>query len=170
MTIHNSIYNPDETKVYVLSGNFDLYSHTELKRFIEDAGGQVDRGVTAKTHYLVAGTTGADEQLAIASANGVTVLSEQQLLEGIRRTERYEIQHGMTFALAGKFTVIQRGVVEEFIKNNGGVITNNIETGLSILIAGEGAANEISQAYLVGATVLNETQLTSLMGVDGTSK
>lgn len=162
--IHNNIYNPDETKIYVLAGDFERYSQAELARFIRDAGGQVDPEITTKTHYLVAGAENSAEALAEASANGVTVLSENQLLEAIRRTERYKIRRGMTFALAGSFSLVEQGKIEEFIRRSGGIITSEIGDGLHVLIAGEGADEETAAASLVGAEIINENQLLYLMG------
>jgi len=161
--IHNNIYNPDEVKIYVIAGDFEVYSPAELKQFIVETGGQVEREITAKTHYLVAGFQNADEALQQAALGGVTVLSEHQLLDVVRRTDRYEIERGMTYALAGDFTEVDRNVIEEFIIANGGVIDGDIGEETNILIVGENAAEAISEAYLHGVTVIDQTQLRALM-------
>ena len=82
--LHNPIFHPDEVKMFVVSGDFYRYSQAELERFIIDAGGKVSKELDIKTNYLVAGGNTADD-LALAKKYGITILSEQHLLEFIQR-------------------------------------------------------------------------------------
>lgn len=162
--IHNSIYDPDEVKVYVLAGDFERYTSDELTRFIREAGSIVDSAITTKTHYLVAGRRNAGEALAQASQNGVIIMSENQLLESIRRVDRYKIRRGMTFCLAGSFSLVDEARIRDYLRANGAVVSDTVQDGLQVLIAGENCPEQLSQANLVGATVINENQLVYLMG------
>jgi len=160
--IHNNIYNPNETKIFVVAGVFHTYSQRELKRFIQDAGGKVEPAITQRTHYLVAGEE-ADEALQRAKLNGITILSEKQVLDLVRRPERFRLRKGMVFVLAGSFNNVDQGAVENFIKGNGGVIEGSVSEDTNVLIAGENAADAISQARLEGALIIHQDQLSHLM-------
>lgn len=160
--IHNTIYNPDETKVFVIAGDFELYTIPELTRFVTDAGGQVDADISSRTHYLVAGRK-ADKALAQASLNGVTIMSERQLLDFVKRPERFALTRGMTVAIAGDFSVVNRGVVEEFVKRHHGVVEGKVGDRTNMLIAGDNASEAVAQARLVGAIIIDQRQLAHLM-------
>jgi len=165
--LHHAIYNPHETKIYVIAGHFERYSVEELKRFIRESGGEVEDEMTARTHFLVAGKD-ADVALEEASLNGVTILSENQLLDMVRSRERYRVRQGMVFAISGDFGDVDRSVIERFVRGNGGVLRSEITDDTQVLIAGDNAAEAISRARLQGATIINQDQLTHLMGSDAT--
>lgn len=84
--LHNPVFNPAETKVFVISGVFSSFTQEELGRFITEAGGIVDDGLSTKTHYLVAGRN-SQQALKEASRFGITILSEDQLIDFIRPKE-----------------------------------------------------------------------------------
>lgn len=84
--LHNPIYDPDRTKVFAIRGDFARFSRAELERFIGDAGGRVDPDIKIGTDFLVAGTA-ADKWTDIAVKLGVSILSEEQLLDFIRPQE-----------------------------------------------------------------------------------
>jgi NAD-dependent DNA ligase len=81
--LHNPIYDPDQTKVFVIKGVFHEFSPEELARFIRDAGGIVDNNMSSRTHFLVAGDN-SDEAVRQASDYGVVILSERKLIEFVR--------------------------------------------------------------------------------------
>lgn len=161
--IHNAIYNPDEVKLYVIEGDFRKFSKPELARFIEEAGGVVEPEISRRTHYLVAGEN-ADVALAEANLNGVTILSEDKLLAKVRTIDHFRVRKGMTFALVGTFNAVDSSVVSRWVKNNGGILQKSVDDTTDVLLAGEDAAEAISAARLVGATVINQEQLMHLMG------
>jgi NAD-dependent DNA ligase len=81
--LHNPIYDPKATKVFVIKGDFFRYSKAELARFIQEAGGEVENELTTRTNFLVAGEN-SDDWLRQASNYGVIILSENKLIEFIR--------------------------------------------------------------------------------------
>ena len=161
--IHNHTYNPDEVKIYVIAGDFDHYSPEELAYFVEESGGQVDPEVSTKTHYLIAGRN-ATKALADADRNGVTVVSELQLVQDLRNPLRVDVRSGMIFAIAGKLTTVAEPVVREFIQANGGKVSGSITPDVHVVIVGEEADKDLAKASSYGATIINQRQLIHLMG------
>jgi DNA ligase (NAD+) len=76
----NTASGPLEGKTFVLTGTLGQMTRTQAQQLIEDQGGKVTGSVSAKTDYLVAGEK-AGSKLNKAQELGVTVLSENQLLE-----------------------------------------------------------------------------------------
>lgn len=79
-SIANPVYDPDKIKGFAISGDFVHYSKDELRRFIEESGGRFDNELSVNTDYLVAGER-ADNALQQASKLGISILSEEQLIE-----------------------------------------------------------------------------------------
>lgn len=160
--IHNKVYNPNETKVFVIDGIFAKFDEEELGRLIIEAGGRVEDELSIRTDFLVAGD---DSQAAIdkASLLGVSILSENQLLDFIRTPYRFQVRQGMTFVLSGDFDLVSRELIVSYIRRSGGVIEQGIGSGLHVLIAGRNAADAIAQARSLGATVLTQDQLIHLV-------
>lgn len=161
--IHNPVYNPDEVKIYVIKGDFRKFSKDELARFIEDSGAVVESEITRRTHYLVAGENAAFA-LEEANLNGVTILSEDKLLDKVRTIDHFTIRRGMTFVLAGDFTAVDDAVVREFVEDNGGLLADEIEDGIDVLLVGDNAPQAIADARLLGASIITQDQLIHLMG------
>jgi DNA ligase (NAD+) len=67
-------------KTLVLTGTLPTLSRDEAKALIEQAGGKVSGSVSAKTHWVVAGTD-AGSKLEKAQALGLAVLDEAGLLK-----------------------------------------------------------------------------------------
>jgi NAD-dependent DNA ligase len=82
--IHNPVYNPDATKVYVIRGDFSRFSKDELARFVTESGGKVEREMSTTTDYLVAGENDP-KALDQATKLGISVLSEDQLIDFVRK-------------------------------------------------------------------------------------
>ena len=73
-------------KVLVLTGTLPTLSREAAKELIERAGGKVSGSVSAKTHFVVAGSE-AGSKLAKAESLGVAVINEDQLLALLARKE-----------------------------------------------------------------------------------
>ena len=69
---------------FVVTGTLPGYSRDEIENLIEKNGGKAAGSVSKKTSYVVAGEA-SGSKLAKAKSLGVTVLTEQQLLELIER-------------------------------------------------------------------------------------
>ena len=159
--LHNPIYNSDETKVFVIKGEFERFNHAELARFIREIGGRVDNDISTESHYLVAGDNAA-EALESARLYGVTIMSEDQLMDFVRREERFTVRGGMMFAVVGEFTAVPRERIEAWVEANGGVVSDQLTDGTNVLITGEGAVDAITRARLSGITIVNQRELLGL--------
>ena len=84
--IHNPVWDPDRVKSFAIRGDFRRFSKAEITRFIEEGGGRVDSEMKAGTDYLVAGAA-AEQATDLAVKLGVSILSEDQLIEFIRPQE-----------------------------------------------------------------------------------
>ncbi len=84
--IHNPVWDPDRVRSFAIRGDFRHFSRAELARFIEDAGGRVDTEPKVGTDFLVAGAA-AEQWTEAAVKLGVSILSEDQLLDYIRPQE-----------------------------------------------------------------------------------
>ena len=71
---------PLASQTWVLTGTLETFSRDVAKEHLESLGAKVAGSVSAKTHCVVAGP-GAGGKLAKAEQLGVTVWSEQQLLD-----------------------------------------------------------------------------------------
>ena len=84
--IHNPVWDADRVRSFAIRGDFRRFSRSELARFIEDAGGRIDAEPKVGTDFLVAGA-GAETWTEAAVKLGVSILSEDQLLDYIRPQE-----------------------------------------------------------------------------------
>ncbi len=75
-----------EGKNIVVSGKFTLHSRDELKALIELHGGKNQSGVSATTHFIVAGENMGPAKLQKAEKLGIKILSESQFVELIGDT------------------------------------------------------------------------------------
>lgn len=69
-------------KTFVLTGTLPTMKRSEAAKLIEDNGGKVTGSVSKKTDYVLAGED-AGSKLTKAQTLGITVISEEQLLEMI---------------------------------------------------------------------------------------
>lgn len=76
----NDIFNG---KTFVLTGTLPTMKRSEAAKIIEDNGGKVTGSVSKKTDYVLAGED-AGSKLTKAQTLGITVISEEQLLEMIK--------------------------------------------------------------------------------------
>ncbi len=70
-------------KTFVISGVFEKHSREELKTIIEENGGKILSGISAKLDYLVAGDNMGPSKLEKATKLNVPLISEDQLMEMI---------------------------------------------------------------------------------------
>ncbi|TAF67236.1 MAG: NAD-dependent DNA ligase LigA [Cytophagales bacterium] len=70
-----------EGKTFVISGTFEQLSRDELKTKIEANGGKVLSSVSAKLHYLIAGSEAGPSKLEKAKKNNITILDEKGFFE-----------------------------------------------------------------------------------------
>jgi len=75
-----------EGKTIVVSGKFEM-SRNELKKLIENNGGKNGSSITSKTDYLVRGEKMGPAKLKKAEDLEITMISEQELLEMIKRMD-----------------------------------------------------------------------------------
>ncbi len=66
---------------FVVSGVFEKFGREEVKKWIESHGGKVSGSISAKTTYLLAGSESGPAKQKKAEDLGVTVISEQVLIE-----------------------------------------------------------------------------------------
>jgi DNA ligase (NAD+) len=71
------------SKTFVISGTFEKHSREELKTLIEENGGKILSGISAKLDYLVAGDNMGPSKLEKATKLNVPLISEDELLEMI---------------------------------------------------------------------------------------
>jgi DNA ligase (NAD+) len=67
-------------KTFVISGVFEKHSRDELKAIIEENGGKILSGISAKLDYLVAGDNMGPSKLEKATKLNVPLISEDELL------------------------------------------------------------------------------------------
>ena len=65
---------------FVVSGVFEKFDRNGLKKYIEDNGGKIVSSVSKNTSYIVAGDGMGPSKYEKATALGVPILSEQQLV------------------------------------------------------------------------------------------
>lgn len=70
-------------KTFVLTGTLPTMSRKEASKLIEDNGGKTSSSVSKKTDYVLAGEA-AGSKLTKAQSLGVTVITEEELLEMIK--------------------------------------------------------------------------------------
>jgi DNA ligase (NAD+) len=70
-------------KTFVISGVFENYSRDELKTMIEENGGKILSGISAKLDYLVAGDNMGPSKLEKATKLKVPLITEDELLDMI---------------------------------------------------------------------------------------
>jgi hypothetical protein len=78
--ISNPVFDRDKVKGFTIRGSFRHFSKDELRHFIIESGGRYDSELNVATDYLVAGDDAA-EALNQANKLGITILSEEQLIE-----------------------------------------------------------------------------------------
>lgn len=68
-------------KTFVISGVFEKHSREELKTLIEENGGKILSGISAKLNYLVAGDNMGPSKLEKATKLNVPIISEDELIQ-----------------------------------------------------------------------------------------
>ncbi len=67
-------------QTFVVSGVFESFSRTELKKLIEDHGGKVASSISSKTTYVVAGENMGPSKRTKADNVGVPIISEADFI------------------------------------------------------------------------------------------
>lgn len=67
-------------KIFVLTGDFSLYTRPEAVGWLEDKGAKVTGTLSAKTNYLIVGKNYNSGKLRRAEAMGIPILTEQDFL------------------------------------------------------------------------------------------
>lgn len=83
----NAVVLQSETlsgKTFVISGTFEKHSREELKTLIEENGGKILSGISAKLDFLVAGDNMGPSKLEKATKLNVPLINEDELLGMIR--------------------------------------------------------------------------------------
>jgi DNA ligase (NAD+) len=70
-------------KTFIISGVFEKYSRDELKDIIEQNGGKIVSGISAKLNYLVAGENMGPAKLEKAQKLNIPIINDDQLIEMI---------------------------------------------------------------------------------------
>ncbi len=73
---------------------------------------------------------------------------------------------GLTFVLTGSMETMTRDEAGDKIKARGGKVSGSVSKKTSYLVAGESAGSKLAKAESLGVTILNEEQLTALLGSD----
>ncbi|UAB84460.1 3'-5' exoribonuclease [Zunongwangia sp. SCSIO 43204] len=69
---------------FVISGNFQNFSRTEMQKIITQNGGRVTGSVSGLTNYLVCGTEPGQAKLGKARSTGTKILSENDFFKILR--------------------------------------------------------------------------------------
>src|SRR5690606_34386696 len=70
-----------DAKIFVVSGVFHMVSRDELKKLIEDNGGNVSSSISSKTNYIVAGDNMGPSKRAKAEKLEISIISEQDFMD-----------------------------------------------------------------------------------------
>jgi len=170
--LHNPIYDPDKVLHFAIRGDFTTFSTDELKRFIADAGDVIDPDLTIRTDYLVAGTN-AQAALEDATRLGVSILSENQLIDFVRPKPKFSSVEGFdllrqmaaagkTFAFAGDFTQVPESTVSRWITAHGGRTTGSIGSGTDAVVVGDHAEDAMAKARGLGIAIIDQSQFAHL--------
>ena len=174
--LHNPVYDPDKILTFSIRGDFQRFSRDELARLITDAGCRVANELNTGTDYLVSGINAAKD-LELASKLGMTILSEDQLLDFVRSRPRWRnqdtwdfvaglVKSGARVALAGTFNAADKGLIADWIALKGGKDQGKVESGVSLLVAGDGAVADMEQARALGVPVVDQTVFSHLTKAD----
>jgi NAD-dependent DNA ligase len=174
--LHNPVYDPDKKITFTIRGEFKRFSSEEMARLITDAGASVDGQLTTGTDYLVAGTN-CQKDLELATKLGMTVLSEDQLLDFVRARPRWrsqavmdylarESKSGKTIAVVGTFTKADAAVVRDWIRKNGGGTSGSVSAGVAVVIAGDNALDDMAKARELAIPVVDQAQFSHLSADD----
>jgi DNA ligase (NAD+) len=68
-------------KTFIISGTFEKHSRDDLKDIIEQNGGKILSGISAKLNYLVAGDNMGPAKLEKATKLNIPIISDEELLE-----------------------------------------------------------------------------------------
>ena len=171
-SLHNPVYDPDHVRSFAIRGEFRRFSRTELARFIQESGGKLDNSLSIDVDFLVAGAN-ADKDLDQATKLGMSILSEDQLLDFLKYDARPSAstweyilaaaKEGRRFGFAGRFTVVDESVARRAIERNGGKTSGGVGEGYAAVIVGEGAEDAMAEAAKLGVPVIDQAQFARIV-------
>lgn len=169
--LHNPVYDAERTRGFVVRGDFQRFTRSEIERSITAAGGRVDAGLTVDTDYLVAGA-GSESDIDLAGKLGVSVINATQLNDMLQRRGGPDplvwdyilrrCKEGATFGLAGTFTRADRGLIKRAISSRGGSTSGGVSASYAALIAGDDALDEMAKARSLGVPIIDQDQFSRL--------
>ncbi len=172
--LHNPVYDPDHQRSFAVRGDFRRFSRTEIGRFIEESGGRLDQQLTVNVDFLVAGS-GAAAEIEQASNLGMSVISEDQLLDFLRYDERPSrstwdyilaaAKDGKRFGFAGDFAPVSESTIRGALQRIGARTSGGVAEGYAGLIVGAGAENEMAKARSLGVPVIDQRNFSRLVDV-----
>ena len=171
-SLHNPVYDPAHVRSFAVRGDFRRFSRTELARFIQESGGKLDNNLSIDVDFLVAGAN-ADKDLEQATKLGMSILSEDQLLDFLKYDARPSAatwdyilaaaKEGRRFGFAGRFTAVEESVARGAIERNGGRTSGGVGEGYAAVIVGEGAEDVMAEAAKLGVPVIDQAQFARIV-------
>ncbi len=174
--LHNPVYDPDKVYGFAIRGDFQRFSTEELQRLILDVGGRIETDLSVNTDYLVAGTN-CQNDLSLATKLGLSILSEDQVLDLVHLRPRFASLQGWEFVVAsarahkrfavvGTFTKADRGSVVNLISGLGGKVDSSLGKDTDIVVAGSKALETMQQARSRNLPIIDQSQFEHLTSAD----
>ncbi len=170
--LHNPVYDPEHARSFAVRGDFKRFSRSEIARFIQEAGGALDNNLSVNVDFLVAGTN-AQADLDQATKLGMSIISEDQLLEFLRFDSRPSTstwayilaaaKEGKRFGFAGTFSETSESTIRKSIERNGGKTSGGVSEGYAALIVGNNAEAAMAEARKLGVPVIDQSQFARIV-------
>ena len=164
--LHNPVYDPGHVR------DFSRFSASEIARFITESGGKLDQQLSVNVDFLVAGEH-AEKDLDQATKLGVSIISEEQVLEFLRYDARpsaltweyilASCKQGKRFGFAGTFTTVAESTARRVIERNGGRTSSGVGRDYAAVIVGDGAESVMAEARSLGVPVIDQLQFSRVV-------
>jgi NAD-dependent DNA ligase len=170
--LHNPVYDPDHVRSFAIRGDFSHFSASEIARFITESGGKLDQQLSVNVDFLVAGEH-AESDLEQATKLGVSIISEEQVLEFLRYDARPSAmtweyilaacKEGKRFGFAGTFTTVSESTARGVIERNGGRTSSGVGRDYAAVVVGDGAESVMAEARSLGVPVIDQLQFSRVV-------